>query len=62
MLARRFFVKDLSNLHYFLGIEVLPTKFILLLTQHKYICDLLAMTNMTSAKACTTPMSSTQSL
>ena len=61
-LAQCFFVKDLGDLYYFLGIEVLPTTSELRLTQHKYIQDLLERTNMVSAKECTTPMSSTQSL
>lgn len=42
--------------------ELLPTKSSLLLTQHKYIRDLLAKTNMTGVKECTTPMSSSQPL
>ena len=61
-LATRFSVKDLGDLHYFLSIEVLPTPSGLLLTQHKYIQDLLDRTNMAGAKECTSPMSSTQSL
>ncbi|KAK9155398.1 hypothetical protein Sjap_002878 [Stephania japonica] len=36
-LAKHFSVKDLGDLNYFLGIEVLPTTDGLLLTQHKYI-------------------------
>ena len=40
-LSTRFSVKDLGDLHYFLGIEVISTKASLLLTQHKYIRDLL---------------------
>ena len=61
-LATRFSIKDLGDLHYFLVIEVLLTPSGLLLTQHKYIRDLLDRTNMVGAKECTSPMSSTQSL
>ncbi|WRX13866.1 Reverse transcriptase [Theobroma cacao] len=60
-LATRCSVKDLGDLHYFLGIEVLSTKSGLLLTQHKYIRDLLERTNMVGAKECTMPMSFSQS-
>jgi hypothetical protein len=45
-LHREFAVKDLGNLNYFLGIEVHHTSNGLLLTQHKYITDLLLRTNM----------------
>ena len=61
-LPHRFFLKDLGDLHYFLGIKVLPTLTSLLLTQHKYIWDLLAKTNMACAKECVMPMSSTSIL
>jgi hypothetical protein len=44
-LHRKFAVKDLSNLSYFLGIEVHHTSNGLLLTQHKYITDLLLRMN-----------------
>lgn len=60
--AHRFFIKDLGDLHYFLSIKVISTKSGLLQTQHKYIHDLLAKTNMTGVKACTTPMSFIQFL
>ena len=43
-LATNFSVKDLCDLHYFLGIEVLPISSGLLLTLHKYIRDLLECT------------------
>jgi hypothetical protein len=49
-------VKDLGALHYFLGIEVRPTINGLLLTQQKYIADLLRETKMQDAKGCVTPM------
>lgn len=58
-LSTRFSVKDLGDLHYFLDIEVLLTPSGLLLMQHKYIRDLLVKANMTGAKECSTPMSTT---
>jgi hypothetical protein len=36
-LSSRFSVKDIGSLHYFLGVEVLPTSASLILSQHKYI-------------------------
>ena len=36
-LGRKFSLKDLGPLHFFLGIEVIPTQNGLFLTQHKYI-------------------------
>jgi len=53
-----FAVKDLGNLHYFLGVEVLSIKDGILLSQQRYIRDLLHKTNMEDAKPVTTPMSS----
>ena len=43
-LATRFSVKDLGDLNYFLSIEVFPTTFVMHLTQHTYILDLLTNT------------------
>jgi hypothetical protein len=57
-----FVVKDLGLLHYFLGIEVLPVKDGLLLSQERYIQDLLNKTNMTYAKPITSPMASSSVL
>jgi hypothetical protein len=53
-----FAVKDLGKLNYFLGVEVVPLKSGLLLSQRCYILDLLKRTNMLEAK----PMSSSSSL
>lgn len=54
-----FSLKQLGNLDYFLGIEVCrqPNGSIIL-TQSKYLGDLLAKTNMTEAKAISSPMAS----
>jgi hypothetical protein len=55
-LETEFAVKDLGTLGYFLGIEVHHTLTGLVLTQHKYIQDLLQRTNMTSCNGVPTPM------
>ena len=41
-LGSTFSVKDMGSLHYFLGIEVIPTPQGLFLSQHQYIRDLLS--------------------
>ena len=51
-----FAVKDPNILSYFLGIEVHHTSNGLVLTQHKYIQDLLSRTNMLTTKCVPTPM------
>jgi hypothetical protein len=62
LLSTDFAVKDLGKLHYFLGIEVIPMKDGLLLSQQRYIRDLLSKTNMTEAKPVSSPMSSSAAL
>jgi len=62
LLSTDFAVKDLGKLHYFLGIEVIPVKDGLLLSQQRYIRDLLSKTNMTEAKPVSSPMSSSAAL
>ncbi|RVW51537.1 Retrovirus-related Pol polyprotein from transposon RE2 [Vitis vinifera] len=49
-LAQRFSIKDLGLLTYFLGVEVVPNKHGLLLSQRRYILDLLTQTKMQDAK------------
>jgi hypothetical protein len=49
LLSTNFAIKDLGKLHYFLGIEVIPVKDGLLLSQQRYIQDLFSKTNMTKA-------------
>nr|DAD45035.1 TPA_asm: hypothetical protein HUJ06_003265 [Nelumbo nucifera] len=56
LLAQRFLMKDLGALSYFLGIEVLTTSSGMVLTQRRYITDLLARTNMSGAKPVATPL------
>jgi hypothetical protein len=61
-LGARFSLKDMGLLHYFLGVEVIPTTAGLFLSQHKYVRDILETQNMASAKEISTPLSTTQSL
>ncbi|RVW74797.1 Retrovirus-related Pol polyprotein from transposon RE1 [Vitis vinifera] len=56
LLAQRFSIKDLGVLSYFLGIEVLTTPSGVLLTQRRYISNLLAWTKMSGAKPIATPL------
>lgn len=57
-ISHRFSFQDLGDLHYFLGVEVVPTASGLFLSQHKYVCDLLEKFSMTAPKPTYTPMSS----
>ena len=57
-----FAVKDLGSLKYFLGVEVIPTTNGVLLSQQRYIKDILTRTKMLEAKPVTTPMASSISL
>jgi hypothetical protein len=52
----------LGGLHYFLGVEVLKLNSGLLLSQRRYIMDLLKKTNMHEAKPVTSPMASSSTL
>lgn len=61
-LGALFLLKDIGDLFFFLGIEVIPTKFGLFISQHKYIRDLLSKTNMIDAKQVSTMLSISTSL
>ena len=61
-LGHQFSLKDMGSLHFFLGVEVIPTCAGLFLSQHKYIRELLQTTNMLGAKDVSTPLSTTTSL
>lgn len=49
LLSKKFSLKDLRDLHYFLGLEVIPTAGGLFLTQHKDIPDIFESTGMAGA-------------
>ncbi|CAM8893628.1 unnamed protein product [Rhodiola kirilowii] len=61
-LSAIFPIKDLGNLHYFLGLEVVYNSEGLILKQHKYAIDLLQRANMENCKPTSTPMSATEKL
>jgi hypothetical protein len=61
-LREDFAVKDLGVLSFFLGVEVHHTSTSFILTQRKYISDLLSRTNMISSKGVPTPMLPTEKL
>ncbi|RVW75058.1 Retrovirus-related Pol polyprotein from transposon RE2 [Vitis vinifera] len=61
-LGENFSLKDMGNLSFFLGVEVIPTHAGLFLSHHQYIRDLLSTTNMLGAKDVSTPLSTTASL
>ena len=56
LLHKLFSLKDLGDLNYFLGIEVKSATDSLLLSQKKYIADLLKKSKMDEAKPLPTPM------
>ena len=55
-LFRDFEMKDLGELKYFLGIEVLRSERGIFISQRKYILDLLAETGLMDCKPADTPM------
>ena len=55
-LAREFEIKDLGDLRYFLGMEVAQSKNGIVVSQRKYILDLLAETGMSGCKPSDTPI------
>jgi histone deacetylase 1/2 len=55
-LQREFALKDLGDLHYFLGIEVRRDSDGLILLQGRYATDILARANMRSCKPVDTPL------
>ena len=61
-LSREFEIKDLGQLKYFLGIEVLRSKGGIFITQRKYILDLLAITGMLDCKPSDTPIATNNGL
>ena len=61
-LKEDFALKDLGDLHYFLGIEVNKVKDGILLTQDKYASDLLKRVRMADCKPVSTPLSTSEKL
>ncbi|KAK0579819.1 hypothetical protein LWI29_031937 [Acer saccharum] len=61
-LARRFSIKDLGTLSYFLGVEVIPCSAGMFLSQQKYVTDLLTCTKMINSKPVVTPLPTNHSL
>jgi len=61
-LRAEFAIKDLGPLHYFLGMEATYTLDGLILSQQRYILDLLQKSNMSEAKPVKTPMSTAHAL
>ena len=61
-LGSEFAVKDLGGLNYFLGIKVVPCTPGVLLSQKKYILDILTRTKMFEAKLVSSPIASSTHL
>jgi hypothetical protein len=61
-LEKDFALKDLGDLHYFLGIKVTKVKDGILLTQQKYATELLQRVGMISCKPVSTPLSISEKL
>jgi histone deacetylase 1/2 len=61
-LQQAFALKDLGDLHYFLGIEVKRGKDGLLMSQERYALDVLKRSGMYKCKEISTPMSSVEKL
>lgn len=61
-LKKDFALKDLGDLHYFLGIEVQRNKNSLLLSQNKYAQEILTRVGMMLCKPSPTPLSTTEKL
>jgi hypothetical protein len=61
-LGNEFALKDLGDLHYFLGIEVQKVFDGIVLTQDKYASDLLQNVGMLNCKLVASPMSTSDKL
>ena len=61
-LNKNFAIKDLGDLHYFLGMEVKKVHNGLLLTQEKYATDILGRVGMHTCKSAPTPLSTSEKL
>ncbi|CAM8951770.1 unnamed protein product [Rhodiola kirilowii] len=61
-LARQFEIKDLGHLKYFLGMEVARSKRGIVISQRKYVLDLLKDTGLLGCKPVSTPIDPNQKL
>lgn len=61
-LQRDFALKDMGDLHYFLGIEVKKASDSLVLSQGRYAGDILTRSGMDKAKIVDTPLSTSEKL
>ena len=61
-LSSEFALKDLGDLHFFLGIEVRKTQDGIVLNQEKYATELLTRMGMKDCKPSPTPLSSSEQL
>lgn len=61
-LEKEFALKDLGDIHFFLGIEVKRSADGLILSQGKYAQDIVKRTNMSNSKPIGTPLSSIEKL
>jgi hypothetical protein len=61
-LSQEFTIKDLGDLHYFLGIEVHKVSNGIILTQDKYASDLLQKVGIRDCKPVNSPMSTSEKL
>jgi histone deacetylase 1/2 len=61
-LKKEFALKDLGDLHYFLGIEVKRSKEGIVLSQSKYARDILSRVGMSNCKPSSTPLPATEKL
>lgn len=61
-LSHEFAMKDLGDLHYFLGVQVVRTPSSLFLSQHKYVLDLIKRFRMHTCKHVRTSVASKTSL
>jgi histone deacetylase 1/2 len=61
-LQHEFALKDLGNLHYFLGIEVKRTQEGIVMSQQKYASDILVRAGMKNCKVVDTPLSTSEKL
>ena len=55
-LHSQFHTKDLGMLKYFLGVEAMRSKPGIMLSQRKYVLDLLSKTKKLGDKPCSTPI------